>query len=323
VVSVDNYGAFDRREYDNALSLAGAKPIALGEVGTAPSAAVLREQPRWTWFMIWSEFVEFSNPLDALRALLAAPNVAGRDDARLAKAMTAIRSASAAPVAEPVTPAATAEAKALLARLYAASGRQTLAGQDEDPLAPGAAGRRVVEATGRQPALCGGELAVPSKPGVEPAAARRALLEDAESQSRAGCLVSLSWRPARPTDDEQGLADDALRGGLTDYEWNELLSAGSRLEARWRNQTDVLADALRRLQEKNVAVLLRPYPRPNAKEACGRGARACAVRRRSTGDCSSGWWTITACTTWCGSGARRLRDSDRTGPVPITTTSRD
>ncbi|HUI64513.1 MAG TPA: glycosyl hydrolase [Bacteroidota bacterium] len=56
ILATDVYrNGFAQRDYDELLALAGGKPIALGEVGTVPTPEILRQQPRWTWFMVWGE----------------------------------------------------------------------------------------------------------------------------------------------------------------------------------------------------------------------------------------------------------------------------
>ena len=58
LVTMDIYGEFKQEYYDSMLELAGGKPIALAEVGGLPSPEVLEKQPRWTYFMCWSEFIQ-------------------------------------------------------------------------------------------------------------------------------------------------------------------------------------------------------------------------------------------------------------------------
>ena len=56
VLATDVYrGGFAQHDYDQLVALAGDKPIALGEVGPIPTVEQLRAQPRWTWFMSWSQ----------------------------------------------------------------------------------------------------------------------------------------------------------------------------------------------------------------------------------------------------------------------------
>jgi mannan endo-1,4-beta-mannosidase len=247
VLSVDIYGEFKPAFYDGLLALAAGKPIALGEVGAVPSPAVLKEQPKWTWFMCWSDIVERGNPLDALRATYTAPDVLTRDDPRLSGPMAAIRKASAEPVPELVTPQALPEAKALLARLYAVSGKNTLGGQDNDPQAASQATDRVFEIAAKRPAIYGADLA---------GAAPQAIVDEAKRQNGSHAVVTLTWRAPRPTGENPA-------GKLTDFEWNELLTPGSRLNQLWCAQVDAVAADLKQLQEDGVAVLWRPYPQSN------------------------------------------------------------
>ena len=56
ILATDVYkNSLDPNDYNQLLALAGDKPIALGEVGSValPTPEKLREQPRWTWFMLW------------------------------------------------------------------------------------------------------------------------------------------------------------------------------------------------------------------------------------------------------------------------------
>lgn len=56
VLATDVYTeGFNKENYDQMLVLARDKPIALGEVGRVPSPDVIKNQPRWTWFMQWGD----------------------------------------------------------------------------------------------------------------------------------------------------------------------------------------------------------------------------------------------------------------------------
>src|ERR1700751_3042008 len=133
------------------LALAGSKPIALAEVGALPNLEIFKAQPRWTYFMIWSDFIDFATPLEQLRAVFSAPNMLVRGSPQLAGAMAAIRDSSAAASAEPITPNASQQAKALLARLYTVTGKNVFSGQ----ATPSSSGvnTRVFEITSKYPAV--------------------------------------------------------------------------------------------------------------------------------------------------------------------------
>ncbi|MGK9475832.1 glycoside hydrolase family 26 protein [Melioribacter sp. OK-6-Me] len=56
ILATDVYSeGFNQENYEELLELAKNKPIALGEVGALPSSDILEAQPRWVWFMHWSD----------------------------------------------------------------------------------------------------------------------------------------------------------------------------------------------------------------------------------------------------------------------------
>lgn len=58
VLATDVYGEFKQSYYDDLVMLASGKPVALCEIGSPPSAEVLTNQPRWVWFMGWSDIFD-------------------------------------------------------------------------------------------------------------------------------------------------------------------------------------------------------------------------------------------------------------------------
>jgi mannan endo-1,4-beta-mannosidase len=78
VVSYDNYGKLDDRFYQEILTIADGKPIALGELGIPPSAEVLGSQPRWVWFMTWAGME--TDQAERLKAAWANPYFVNRGD---------------------------------------------------------------------------------------------------------------------------------------------------------------------------------------------------------------------------------------------------
>jgi mannan endo-1,4-beta-mannosidase len=266
VVTMDIYGEFKQDYYTEMLAVAAGKPIALAEVGGMPSPEVLERQPLWTYFMVWSEFIQSGNPLDLANATYHSPRALNRDDPRLAGPMAAIRKATAdrtgsASTVEPVSPDATAEAKALLTRLVATPGQAVLSGQENDPASPSAATAAVIQATGKQPAIYATNLGSAAA-GSTLAETHKAIVKEAIRAHANHAVVSLSWRPARPTDDAPASAHDVL----TDFEWNELLTPGSGLNKHWCAQMDEVAAALKELDKAGVAVLWNPYPESNGKD---------------------------------------------------------
>ena len=64
--------------YTQLLELAQGKPVALGEIGHVPAPNLLERQPRWAWFMVWSDFLDEHNTHDQVRALYHHPRVVHR-----------------------------------------------------------------------------------------------------------------------------------------------------------------------------------------------------------------------------------------------------
>lgn len=55
------YEKYFQKDYDDLLSLAAGKPITLGECGKFPTPDKLKQQPKWSWFMCWGEWLETAN----------------------------------------------------------------------------------------------------------------------------------------------------------------------------------------------------------------------------------------------------------------------
>jgi len=255
LLTEDIYGEFQQNYYEDMLSLAASKPIALGEVGALPSPEVFERQPNWTYFMSWSELVEQSNPLDRLSATYNAANVLTRTDTRFRNAMAGIRKLSSAPTPVPVTLEASEETKALLARLYSITGNAMLSGQENGEQSVSGSTARVLEATAKHPAIYAQELATEGNAAVE------AILNEAKQQNKERSIVSLSWHAPPPTDRKAS----SIATPLTDFEWHQLLTPGTTLNRQWCDQVDQVSASLKRLENDDIAVLWRPYPEPNSK----------------------------------------------------------
>jgi mannan endo-1,4-beta-mannosidase len=65
--------------YTQLLELAQGKPVALGEIGAVPDPTIFIRQPRWAWFMIWSDFLDGTNSHGAIQALYNDHRVLSRE----------------------------------------------------------------------------------------------------------------------------------------------------------------------------------------------------------------------------------------------------
>ena len=218
--------------------------------------------------MTWSEWIRSANTPEAANAIYHMPHALNRDDPRLAGPMEAIRKATAARTqgaidADPVSPGANAEAKALLARLRNASTKGVLSGQMNGPASQGAETAAVLQLTGKKPAIYGATLmggaADPSKPA--PTTVQGNLAQELIGAHSSGSIIALTWLAPRPTDNAQANPADKL----TDHEWSELLTPGSALNQLWNAQVDEAAKTLKQLEKAGIAVLWNPLPDSNGQ----------------------------------------------------------
>ncbi len=190
----------------------------------------------------------------------------------------------------PANPAASREARGLLAFLHAISGRFTIAGQ-HDFLGSGAAFQRQVAAvSGRSPLLwgsdlsfactgedanryqhCGpGNLSIPGEPfrvlDIDLDPLRRQLVDEAIAQHRSGRVVTLMWHHLFPSESDAGPGRNLwmMQRRPERSTWRELTTPGTRMHRLWREQIErCVVPHLARLREARVPVLWRPYHEMN------------------------------------------------------------
>ena len=78
IAALDIYNdktGYSQEKYNVMLSVCNGKPIAIGECQKLPTFEQLLEQPKWTFFMGWSELEFKSNSIDQIRAIHNAPNI--------------------------------------------------------------------------------------------------------------------------------------------------------------------------------------------------------------------------------------------------------
>lgn len=81
ILATDVYrNDYQQSHYDDLVTLAAGKPVALGEVGPVPTAEVLQSQTRWAWFMVWTGQLTRENSLETVRATYNCPRVLTRAD---------------------------------------------------------------------------------------------------------------------------------------------------------------------------------------------------------------------------------------------------
>ena len=81
ILATDAYSGFAQSHHDDLAALAKGRPIALGEVGKAPTPAILRQQPLWTWFMVWTDYFDSANKPEDMIELYRDPHTLSRGEA--------------------------------------------------------------------------------------------------------------------------------------------------------------------------------------------------------------------------------------------------
>jgi mannan endo-1,4-beta-mannosidase len=79
ILATDVYGEFKQSFHDDLAALGEGIPIALGEVGGVPTPAILNDQPKWAWFMVWADLLRMSKP-EVVRELYNDPRTLSRGD---------------------------------------------------------------------------------------------------------------------------------------------------------------------------------------------------------------------------------------------------
>lgn len=79
ILALDVYGSdgqmYTSYKYNIIANKAGNKPIAIGECAQLPTAAILQQQPKWTFFMGWATDVFSNNTPTQIQAVYDSPNV--------------------------------------------------------------------------------------------------------------------------------------------------------------------------------------------------------------------------------------------------------
>lgn len=160
----------------------------------------------------------------------------------------------------PTNPNATAEAQALLERLYTTvdEGR-ILSGLHHNQLQMPNYRRdldRINEAApGAVPMVWGGDVAWDADRVVQLAI----------DHHRRGYVIALTWHAARPYDTGRVNFREQTQGKFSAKDWKELVHEGSRMNALWLAQVDSIAEYLKVLQDNGVPVLWRPFHEMNGE----------------------------------------------------------
>ena len=162
-------------------------------------------------------------------------------------------------IIKPVTPNPSPEAVKLLKYIYSISGKRTLAGQHCAPLFQSISLETVSKVTNHYPALYGQDFGFSEPNSWDGINFRQRIVDEAIRRHREGFIITLMWHAVRPIEEEPVTFDESIKGKLTDKEWKDLITPGTKINERWRSQVDIIAWFLKQLQYAKVPVLWRPY----------------------------------------------------------------
>ncbi len=81
ILGTDIYHSdYEQKDYNELLKLADGRVMALTEVGELPKPEILAAQPRWTWFMIWTNFLWNNNTHAQVNAIFSRPETISLGD---------------------------------------------------------------------------------------------------------------------------------------------------------------------------------------------------------------------------------------------------
>ncbi len=74
---------YEQKDYNELLELGKGKLIALTEVGELPAEAVLNAQPKWCYFLVWSDFIVSHNTKEQVNAVYNREQTLTRDKVKM------------------------------------------------------------------------------------------------------------------------------------------------------------------------------------------------------------------------------------------------
>jgi mannan endo-1,4-beta-mannosidase len=157
----------------------------------------------------------------------------------------------------PVSPDALPSVKRLLLYLYAIGGKQTLSGMHSYPLCNSCGIEESRRANGGQyPALWGSDVeAATNNCGSNYTVQknREQLNRDIIEQWKHGSLITLTWHQTRPGD-SWDCGFKSAHVGISDNEFNAIITPGTTQHAQWLSHIDDVAKYLKKLEEANIPI---------------------------------------------------------------------
>jgi mannan endo-1,4-beta-mannosidase len=164
---------------------------------------------------------------------------------------------------DPVTPGASAEARALLSFLYDISGNHTLTGQHNYAAQQEYSTGVALRLSRKTPVIYGTDWGFARAGDKDSAFVREETVRTLIEEYRKGSIIALCWHEVPPTKDEPVTFRKDVMSKLTNQQFDDVITPGTGLYQRWCAQVDVVAGYLEELQAARVPILFRPYHEMN------------------------------------------------------------
>lgn len=154
---------------------------------------------------------------------------------------------------QPVNHNASKEVKELLNYLYELRGNSILSGQHNYPSDLLRSTDSIKAMTGRYPAIYGTDISDLNDKVVN----------EIIRQYKSGSIITLMYHQVKPFDDDSLGFQRSVKGMVTDNQWKQIVTPGTKFHSMWLDKIDKRAELLLKLQDANIPVLWRPYHEMN------------------------------------------------------------
>ncbi len=165
-----------------------------------------------------------------------------------------------------VNPNATPEAKQLLKFLYSIQGKYVITGQHNYLGKMSVYTDSMYLLTGKYPGLWGCDYGfADSSHDIDNIKYRPLLVPEIIKQHNRGSIITMTYHQADPYVGEPCPFVGGVQTKLTPEQWNDILTDGTAANTTWKEYVDRLAAEFKKLQDKHIPVLFRPYHEMNGK----------------------------------------------------------
>jgi len=175
---------------------------------------------------------------------------------------------------KPISPNASPEAVALLNYISSISGKYILTGQHNYPNTKNRNTLFVENYIGKTPVIFSTDWGFAKDGDKDSYLARPEIVREAIRQYKSGSIITICWHAVPPTANEPvtfqslPIADPnaplaSVQGRLTEQQFKDILTPGTKLYKHWCEQVDTIAKYLKMLQAAHVPVIWRPYHEMN------------------------------------------------------------